>query len=105
MLVAAVARVSFGQGGPLMITDDAGIRGNGKWENNFAFAFEHRPNESSIDVPAIDLNYEVGDHIQLRLRTAPVILKRNNDRLIGGLGGAVRASGGEDPCPGLAFGC
>jgi hypothetical protein len=53
-----------------MITDP-GTPGNGRWKNNFAFAFEHRPNETSIDVPAIDLNYGVGDHIQLRLQTAP----------------------------------
>ena len=57
MLVAAVARVAFGQGGPPMITDDPGTPGNGKWENNLASIFEHRPNETSIDVPAIDLNY------------------------------------------------
>ena len=87
-----------------MITDP-GTPGNGRWKNNFAFAFEHRPNETSIDVPAIDLNYGVGDHIQLRLQTAPVLLKGNDHGLIGGLGGTVRASGGEDPCLRLAFGC
>ena len=48
------------QGGPPMITDDPGTPGNGKWENNLAVAFEHRPNERSFDSPAIDLNYGVG---------------------------------------------
>jgi len=86
MLVAAVARVAFGQGGPPMITDDPGTPGNGKWENNFAIIFEHRPNETSIDVPDIDLNYGIGDHIQLTLQTAPVLLKRSGHGLIGGLG-------------------
>jgi len=86
MLVAAVARVAFGQGGPPMITDDPGTPGNGKWENNFAIIFEHRPNETSIDVPEIDLNYGVGEHIQLTLQTAPVLLKRSGHGLIGGLG-------------------
>src|SRR6478672_7535799 len=86
MLVASVARIAFGQGGPPMITDDPGTPGNGKWENNFAIIFEHRPNEASIDLPEIDLNYGVGEHIQLTLQSAPVLLKRSGHGLIGGPG-------------------
>src|SRR2546421_9605638 len=91
MFVAAVARVAFGQGGPPMITDDPGTPGNGKWENNFAVAFEHRPGETALDLPAIDLNYGVGEHIQLTLQTAPVLLKREDHGSIGGLGGTEAA--------------
>jgi hypothetical protein len=89
--LACVARVVFGQGGPPMITDDPGTPGNGKWENNFAIIFEHRPNETSIDVPEIDLNYGVGEHIQLTLQNAPVLLKRSGHGLIGGLGSTEAA--------------
>ena len=89
--LACVARVVFGQGGPPMITDDPGTPGNGKWENNLAIAFEHRPNETAIDVPAIDLNYGVGEHIQLTLQTAPVLFKRSGHGLIGGVGGTEAA--------------
>jgi hypothetical protein len=67
MLVEAVARVAFAQGGPPMITDDPGTPGNGNWENNLAIVFEHRHNETSIETPEIDLNYGVGEHIQLNL--------------------------------------
>jgi hypothetical protein len=74
-----------------MITDDPGTPGPGKWENNIAFAFEHRDGETSYDVPAIDLNYGVGEHIQLTLQTAPVILKREDHGPIGGLGGTEAA--------------
>lgn len=74
-----------------MITDDPGTPGNGKWENNFAIAFEHRPNETSYDLPETDLNYGVGDHIQLTLQTAPVLLKREDHGPIGGLGGTEAA--------------
>src|SRR5215472_6053379 len=91
MLVAAVARIAFGQGGPPMITDDPGTPGNGKWENNFAITFEHRPDETAYDVPQIDLNYGVGDHVQLTLQTAPVLLKRSGHGLIGGVGGTEAA--------------
>jgi hypothetical protein len=69
-----------------MITDDPGTPGNGKWENNFAIAFEHRPDETRYEVPTIDLNYGIGDHIQLTLQTAPVLLKRSGHGLIGGIG-------------------
>src|SRR5437588_10733704 len=69
-----------------MITDDPGTPGNGKWEINLAVAFEHRPGETSYDLPAIDLNYGVGEHVQLTLQTAPVLLKRGGHGPIGGIG-------------------
>ena len=74
-----------------MISDDPGTPGNGKWENNFAIIFEHRANETSLDVPEIDLNYGVGEHIQLTLQNAPVLLKRGGQGLIGGVGGTEAA--------------
>jgi hypothetical protein len=74
-----------------MITDDPGTPGDKKWEINLALAFEHRSGETAADFPAIDLNYGVGEHIQLTLQTAPVLLKRQGDGLIGGLGGTEAA--------------
>jgi hypothetical protein len=69
-----------------MITDDPGTPGPGKWENNIAIAFEHRSGETAYDLPAIDLNYGVGENIQLTLQTAPLLLKRDDHGPIGGLG-------------------
>src|SRR4051812_12365757 len=74
-----------------MITDDPGTPGSGKWENNFAIIFEHRSGETSYDLPQFDLNYGVGEHIQLTLQTAPVLLKREGQGAIGGPGGAEAA--------------
>jgi len=79
------------QGGPPMITDDPGTPGDKKWEINLALAFEHRSGETASDLPAIDLNYGVGEHIQLTLQTAPVFLKRKGHGLIGGPGGTEAA--------------
>jgi hypothetical protein len=79
------------QGGPPMITDDPGTPGDRKWEINLAIAFEHRPNETFCDVPGIDLNYGVGEHIQLTLQGGPVLLKRSNRGAIGGLGATEAA--------------
>ncbi|PYL10852.1 MAG: hypothetical protein DMF43_09195, partial [Verrucomicrobia bacterium] len=79
------------QGGPPMITDDPETPGNGKFEINLAVAFERRPHEISLDVPAIDINYGWGDRIQLTLQTAPVLLKRSGHGPIGGLRGTETA--------------
>lgn len=82
---------SLGQGGPPMITDDPGTPGNGKWEINLAIGLEHRTDETSLDLPQIDLNYGLGDNVQLTLQTAPVLLKREDHGPIGGLGGTETA--------------
>jgi hypothetical protein len=74
-----------------MITDDPGTPGNRKWEINLALTFEHRPGETSSDATGIDLNYGVGEHIQLTLQGGPVLLKRSDHGVIGGLGGTEAA--------------
>src|SRR5690242_14784270 len=82
---------ALAQGGPPMITDDPGTPGDRKWEINLAIGLEHRSGETSLDLPAIDLNYGVGQSIQLTLQTAPVLLKRDDHGPIGGLGGTEAA--------------
>jgi hypothetical protein len=74
-----------------MITDDPGTPGNGHWENNLAITFERRANEVALKTPAIDLNYGLGEHIQLTLQTAYVILKSSHHGPIGGLGSTEAA--------------
>ena len=83
--------IAHGQGGPPMITDDPGTPGDGKFEINLALAFEHRPGETMVDSPAIDINYGVGERIQLTLQGGPVLLKRSDHGAIGGLGGTEAA--------------
>lgn len=74
-----------------MITDDPGTPGNGRFEINVAVAFERRPQETAWDLPALDVNYGVGERIQLTLQTAPVLLKRSGHGPIGGLGATEAA--------------
>jgi hypothetical protein len=94
-LVFAMSAIAFAethaQGGPPMITDDPGTPGPGRWENNIAIAWEHRSDDTAFDLPAIDLNYGVGERIQLTLQTAPALLKRSGHGPIGGLGGTEAA--------------
>jgi len=74
-----------------MITDDPGTPGNQKWEINLAITFERRTHETSSDSPGIDLNYGVGENVQLTLQGGPVLLKRSGRGVIGGLGGTEAA--------------
>ena len=60
----------FAQGGPPMLTDDSGTPGEGKWENNFAALYEGSKSDYSIALPVFDLNYGVGERIQLNLAAA-----------------------------------
>ncbi|MGH7938607.1 MAG: hypothetical protein ACREFG_08880 [Chthoniobacterales bacterium] len=74
-----------------MITDDPGTPGNGHWENNFAITFEHRGSETSLEAPALDFNYGLGEYIQLTLQTSAALLTRDGHGTIGGLGSVEAA--------------
>jgi hypothetical protein len=86
-----LAPETHAQGGPPMITDDPGTPGNGKWETNLSVALEHRPSEASYDIPGIDLNYGVGERLQLTLQGGPVLRKRSDHGATAGLGGTEAA--------------
>ncbi len=51
-----------------MITDDPFTPENGHWENNFAVQFTGTGSSKEVDVPAADINYGYGDHIQLKIQ-------------------------------------
>ena len=77
LLTAALARA---QGGPPFITDDPGTPGNRQWEINVGFIGTHTPlgkpsssdssayqqGTSSYQLPDLDINYGLGDRIQLK---------------------------------------
>ena len=68
MLFISAASV-FAQGGPPMLTDDPETPGAGKWEINTAYT-EQRTNEEHFrSLPHIDINYGLGEHIQLKYET------------------------------------
>lgn len=49
-----------------MVTDDPGTPGNGHWEINLAWTGEHSTGETTQDDPLLDMNYGVGERIQLK---------------------------------------
>ena len=53
-----------------MMTDDPGTPGNQHWEINVAGGFERSSEGNLGELPALDLNYGAGDHVQLKLEGA-----------------------------------
>ncbi len=59
-------RAVLAQGGPPLITDDPGTPGDGNWEINIAFTTKKRRTVRSYETPILDINYGLGDRIQLK---------------------------------------
>jgi hypothetical protein len=59
----------FAQGGPPMLTDDPGTPGDNKWEINIASIAQVANGASVTQAPYMDINYGVGDHLQLKYET------------------------------------
>jgi hypothetical protein len=69
LFLLGLARLSA-QGGPPMITDDPGTPGDGHWEINAAITTERRAGEHVTEMPLLDINYGVGDRLQLKYEAA-----------------------------------
>ena len=53
-------------GGPPLLTDDPDTPGPNHWEINIAMTSEAEAHEWTLGTPLLDINYGVGDHIQLK---------------------------------------
>jgi hypothetical protein len=64
LLISGTAR-AWAQGGPPMLTDDTGTPGNGTWEINVGCTAQQMPGSSEFGAPQLDLNYGIGNRIEL----------------------------------------
>jgi hypothetical protein len=55
-----------GQGGPPFRTDDPETPGNKHWEINFGWIGDRNPAAGAYQIPDFDINYGLGDRIQLK---------------------------------------
>jgi hypothetical protein len=53
------------QGGPPYLTTDPGTPGNGNWELNLGGMLTQQPGSTSSQLPLLDVNFGVGERIQL----------------------------------------
>jgi hypothetical protein len=60
------AVAAHGQGGPPFRTDDPETPGNEHWEINFGWIGDRNPEDGAYQVPDFDINYGLGDRIQLK---------------------------------------
>jgi hypothetical protein len=65
--------VAHAQAGPPYITNDPGTPGNANWEINLGFMPEVSRDGTAYQIPQIDLNYGLGDRIQLTYEVPYVI--------------------------------
>lgn len=70
LLAWSTAPFAQAAGGPPLLTDDPGTPGDKRWEVNVAFTAEHRPGVGEYEAPLLDINYGVGDRIQLKYEVA-----------------------------------
>ena len=96
--------LAFAQGGPPMITDDPYTVGANKWEINIAMLTIANSSSWTTQVPYFDVNYGVGDQIQLKYESG-VSSVINTAIPYGGAyaNGGVRWKFYEDKDEGFAF--
>ncbi|HTF64363.1 MAG TPA: hypothetical protein VK638_16900 [Edaphobacter sp.] len=80
-----------GQAGPPFRSDDPGTPGNGQWEINIAGVGRRNPAEGRYSLPNLDLNYGLGDRIQLKYEMAYGIeeVRGSTPSLAGGVGNSL----------------
>jgi hypothetical protein len=66
VLPILVAVAAHAQGGPPFRTDDPETPGNQHWEINFGWIGDRNPASGAYQVPDFDINYGLGDRIQLK---------------------------------------
>ncbi len=82
-------RESLAQGGPPMVTDDPETPGDGKWEINLAaFGDRLHSGRKEASFPDADINYGLGDRIQLKLDVPWSFAKEPGEGWQSGLGTA-----------------
>jgi len=66
LLLAVSTLAAFAQAGPPFRTDDPETPGNKHWEINFGWIGDRNPGSGAYQVPDFDINYGLGDRIQLK---------------------------------------
>lgn len=74
-----------------MLTDDPGTPGDGRWEINIAAAYEHAGAASEYALPVLDVNYGLGERIQLNFQLPWRVERARGQRTISGAGNGEMA--------------
>jgi hypothetical protein len=77
---------AFGQGGPPYYTNDPGTPGNHNWEINLGYMPFYYSGQSVSHTPDVDINFGVGDRVQLTYENAWLRVQNPSSRVKYGLG-------------------
>src|SRR5437764_11676916 len=86
--VATLQRRVVAKGGPPLLTDDPEMPGNRHWEINVAWTLSQKQNERLFAIPLIDINYGLGQHIQLKAEIPWLVLQERRGGTQSGIGSA-----------------
>ncbi|HUL46067.1 MAG TPA: hypothetical protein VLV25_03105 [Steroidobacteraceae bacterium] len=89
-----VPRAACAQAGPPYLTNDPGTPGNGNWEINLASMTTRVEGVTQWQIPQIDLNFGLGDRIQLTYEVPYVVQSAS---------GEPQASGWSNAFPGIKW--
>jgi hypothetical protein len=88
LFLALLPHAVRAQGGPPYITNDPGTPGNGNWEINIAAVPTLTHGEANYQLPQLDMNFGVGDRIQLTYQVSYVLASSSGQPQYGGVGNA-----------------
>jgi hypothetical protein len=89
LAVACLVPLVHGQGGPPMLTDDPGTPGDRHWEINTAWICEQRAGETVSELPLLDVNYGIGEHLQLKYEASWLHAHGSNEARESGLSNSL----------------
>ena len=84
--VASLPRRVVAQGGPPLLTDDPETPGNGHWEINIAWTLSQKQNGRLFAIPLVDINYGLGERIQLKAEVPWLVLQDRQRGTQSGIG-------------------
>jgi hypothetical protein len=77
------------QGGPPLLTDDPGTPGNKNWEINISSTQFWSNTQRELQSPLLDINYGLGDAIQLKYQVPYLFASDGGGPFKGGLGNSL----------------
>ena len=85
------SRAALAQGGPPFLSDDPDTPGNHHWEVNLGFIGERNSRAGDYEVPNVDINYGLGQRLQLKYEIPLSIQEMRGDsgRVAAGLGNSL----------------
>jgi hypothetical protein len=88
-VVLTAPRPAWADAGPPFLTNDPGTPGNGNWEINAAAMQTTLHGLSTLQLPQLDVNYGLGERIQLTGEIPYVVANSNGQPQASGWGNAV----------------